>query len=119
MTRLSLQIQLAQIEHLLRHIAEDYYTAAKAYHILRATGHPDRIRLHARLKTLAQVGNSLADALHCRRPPWHLFYDHTGRDPHCTANPFQAGGGCQGCPPVANPTADPTADSVISTGGGA
>ncbi|HZN71818.1 MAG TPA: hypothetical protein VFC00_09095 [Micromonosporaceae bacterium] len=81
MTQLSMQIQLAQIEHLLRHIAEDYYTAAKAYHILRATGHPDRIRFHARLKTLAQVGNSLADALHCRRPPWHLFYDQTGRDP--------------------------------------
>jgi len=39
MTQLSMQIQLAQIEHLLRHIAEDYYTAAKAYHILRVARH--------------------------------------------------------------------------------
>jgi len=115
MTRLSLQIQVAQIEHLLRHIAEDYYTGAKAYHVLRATRHPDRALWHGRLKTLVQVGNSLADVLHCRRPTWQLLYETAGQDPHGAFNPFQAGGGCQGCPPVADPTADP----AISTGGAA
>jgi len=107
MTRLSMQIQLAQIEHLLRHIAEDYYTAAKSYHILRAAKHPDRGLLHARLKTLVQVGNSLADVLHCRRPTWQLLYETAGQDPHSRVNPFQAGGGCQGCPPAADPVVEP------------
>ena len=97
MTRLSLQIQLAQIEHLLRHIAEDYYTGATAYHILRATGHPDRIRWHARLKTLTQVGHSLADALGSRRVPFDILYHLAGRQPASGVNPFQAGGGCHGC----------------------
>jgi len=115
MTRLSLQIQVARIEHLLRHIAEDYYTGAKAYHILRTTGHPDRALLHGRLKTLTQVGNSLADALACRRPPWQLLYETAGQNPHSPVNPFQAGGGCQGCPPIADPTADPATSTAGAT----
>jgi len=94
--RISVQAQLLQAQHLLRHIAEDYYTGATTYHTLTPKT-VQRAYWHVRLKTLTQIGSSLADALNSRRPHWELLYHLAGREPRSGFNPFQAGGGCHGC----------------------
>lgn len=104
MNRIAVQAKLDAANHLLRHIAEDYYTGARAYHLLTA-GTPERVRCHARLKTLTQIGNGLADALQALRPHWEAVYNLAGYDPRNDTNPFQAGGGCRGC--LHNPGGDP------------
>ena len=98
MNRIGVQVKLDAAHHLLRHIAEDYYLGAKTYHTLTPKT-AQRAYSHVRLKTLAQLGTSLADALGCLCPHWEVLYHTAGYNPADSFNPFQSGTGCAGCLP--------------------
>ena len=82
--------KLAAADELLRGIAEKYYMGAKAFHICAHAGSPDRAHWHVRLKTLAQIGNQLADALQQTRPDWKVLFYTAHRYRNLDHNPFQA-----------------------------
>jgi hypothetical protein len=82
--------KLAAADELLRGIAEKYYMGAKAFHICAQAGSPDRAHWHVRLKTLAQIGNQLADALVVTRPDWKTLFYTAHRYRNLDHNPFRA-----------------------------
>jgi hypothetical protein len=90
MSRIKDQARIAGTEQALRQIAEQYYLGCRAYHQLVKAGSDKRVLWHIRLKTLAQTGNQLADALMLPRPNWPALYHISQRYSRNTANPFQA-----------------------------
>ncbi len=89
MSRISHQIRIDATAQLLRQIAQDYYLGCRAYHVLVEHHSPERAHFHVRLKTLAQIGAALADALCTPRPNWPVLYHIARRYRHQQANPFQ------------------------------
>ena len=80
--------RLSGASELLRDLAEHYYLGCKAYHICTQTGSPERRQWHVRLKTLAQIGNRLADVLHETRPNWKILFHTAHRYRQLDHNPF-------------------------------
>jgi hypothetical protein len=91
-TRITDGVKLDAAHQLLHDIAARYYLGCKAYHICAETGAADRVHWHIRLKTMAQVGNQLADALIVARPNWRVLYHTAQRHRHLGHNPFSSNG---------------------------
>lgn len=90
MSRVKDQARITAAGQTLRQIAEQYYLGCRAYHQLVACRSQHRVLWHVRLKTLAQTGNQLADALHLARPNWPLLYHISHRYCRNSGNPFRA-----------------------------
>jgi hypothetical protein len=82
------QARLEATGHLLCEMAKEYYLGCKAYHQQVEIGADTRALWHIRLKTLAQIGNQLADVLGVPRPNWPVLYHIAHRFRFLTGNPF-------------------------------
>jgi hypothetical protein len=89
MNRIATQAKLDATSRLLALLAQDYYRGCKAYHVLTAQRSPDRAHWHVRLKTMAQLGNALADALIQPRPNWPALFHIADRFRTVPGDPFQ------------------------------
>lgn len=87
-TRITDGVKFDATQQLLHDIAVRYYLGSKAFHICAETGAEQRVHWHVRLKTLAQLGNQLADALIVPRPNWPALFYTAHRYRRLTHNPF-------------------------------
>lgn len=86
-TRITDSVKLDATHQLLADVAARYYLGCKTYHCTDKDT-PERTHWHIRLKTLAQLGNQLADALIVTRPNWQVLYYTAHRYRRHDHNPF-------------------------------